>query len=31
MAQTNLIPQLATVIEERAKLFQFDASCSAVT
>jgi Transposase IS66 family len=31
IAHTNLIPQLATVIEERAKLFQFDASCSAVT
>ena len=31
IAQTNLLPRLATLIEERAKQFQFDASWRAVT
>jgi Transposase IS66 family len=31
LAQTNLLPSLATLIEERAKQFQFDASWCAVT
>ncbi len=31
IAQTNLFPRLATLIEERAKQFQFDASWRAVT
>jgi Transposase IS66 family len=31
IAQTNLVPRLATLIEERAKQFQFDASWRAVT
>src|SRR5207244_8475103 len=31
IAQTNLLPRFATLIEQRAKEFQFDASWSAVT